>query len=191
MVSIAKALGQVKEDLRNLLPAETILAGCRAVGQEFRHRVLAPVNTVYVFLLQVLHGNIAISALPRLSGLAFTASAYCQARGRLKLELLIWLFGWVVGQLRPVAEAAAGLWHGHRVFHVGGTGTSMPDAAFLAAYFGIPTGPKKGCGFPVAHVLALFDAGTGLVLKLIDAPYGRQPWRTARRCTRRCRPGTC
>jgi hypothetical protein len=172
MVSIAKALGQVKEDFRGLLPAETIRAGCRAVGQEFRERVLGPVNVVHVFLLQVLHGNIAMAALSRLSGLEFTASAYCQARGRLKVELLVWLFGWVVKQLRPLGEAV-GRWHGHRLFHVDGTGVSMPDTPVLAAHFGMPSGVKKGCGFPVAHVLAMFDAATGLILDLIAAPCNR------------------
>ena len=49
----------------------------------------------------------------------------------------------------------------------------MPDEAELRAHFGLPAGPKKGCGFPVAHVLAMFDAATGLVLELIAAPYGR------------------
>jgi hypothetical protein len=172
MVSIAKALGQVKEDLRELLPVETILRGCREVGQSFRAGVLAPANAVYVFLLQVLCGNVALSALPRLSGLTFTASAYCQARKRLKVELLVWLFRWVVEKLRPLGEQV-GRWHGHRLFHIDGTGVSMPDEPELAAHFGLPTGPKKGCGFPVAHVLAMFDAATGLVLELIAAPYGR------------------
>lgn len=172
MVSITRALGQVKEDLGRLLPAETILAGCQAVGQQFRNTVLAPANAVHVFLLQVLHGNVAISALPRLSGLQFTESAYCQARGRLKLELVVWLFGWVVEKLRPLGESA-GRWHGHRVFHIDGTGVSMPDSPPLAAHFGRPAGAKKGCGFPVAHVLAMFDAASGLVIDLIAAPFSR------------------
>jgi hypothetical protein len=169
MVSIAKALGQVKEDLRNLLPAESILAACRAVGQSFRDTVLAPVNTVYVFLIQILHGNVATTALSRLSGLAFTASGYCQARGRLKVELLRRLFAVVVEKLRPLGEAV-GRWHGHRVFHIDGTGVSMPDEAELQARFGQPGNCAKGCGFPVAHVLAMFDAATGFVLDLIAGP---------------------
>lgn len=169
MVSIAKVLGRVKDDLENLLPAESILAACRAVGQSFRDTVLAPVNTVYVFLIQILHGNVAMTALPRLTDLAFTAAAYCQARSRLKVELLRRLFGVVVEKLRPLGEAV-GRWHGHRVFHIDGTGMSMPDEAELQAHFGQPGNCAKGCGFPVAHVLAMFDAATGFVLDLIAAP---------------------
>jgi hypothetical protein len=42
--------------------------------------ILTPVTTVQLFLLQVLHGNTACSHLPHLSGLRFSAAAYCQAR---------------------------------------------------------------------------------------------------------------
>ena len=38
------------------------------------------------------------------------------------------------------------------------------------AYFGQPGNQAKGCGFPVAHVLALFHAGTGLLLEVFAAP---------------------
>ena len=169
MVSFAKSLARVKDDLKNLLPARSILAVCRRVGQKFRDGVLTPVNTVYVFLLQVLHGNMAMSGLSRLAGVQFTASGYCQARSRLKLELLAGLFEVVTGALRQAGEAV-GLWHKHRVFHIDGTGVSMPDEEELQAHFGQPGNQSKGCGFPVAHLLAMFDAATGFVLELIAAP---------------------
>lgn len=169
MVSIAKALVQVKEDLPNLLDAATILAACRAVGQRFRNGVLTPVATVHVFLLQVLHGNVAISALPRLAGLSFTESAYCQARGRLKVALLGQLLRTVTEALRGRGESAV-RWHGHRTFHLDGSGVSMPDTPPLQARFGQPGNCAAGCGFPVAHLLAMFDAATGLLVELIAAP---------------------
>ena len=39
-----------------------------------------------------------------------------------------------------------------------------------ASYFGQPGNQAKGCGFPVAHILALFHAGTGLLLEVFAAP---------------------
>ncbi len=36
--------------------------------------------------------------------------------------------------------------------------------------FGQPGNRVKGCGFPVAHILALFHAGTGLLLEVTTAP---------------------
>jgi len=38
-----------------------------------------------------------------------------------------------------------------------------PDTPALRAAFGVPSGQQVGCGFPVAHLLALFSAATGSV----------------------------
>ena len=46
----------------------------------------------------------------------------------------------------------------------------MPDTPALQAHFGQPGNQAKGCGFPVAHILALFHAGTGLLLEVFAAP---------------------
>jgi hypothetical protein len=46
----------------------------------------------------------------------------------------------------------------------------MPDTPALQAAFGQSTEQRPGCGFPVAHLLGLFHAGTGVLLKLVVAP---------------------
>lgn len=46
----------------------------------------------------------------------------------------------------------------------------MPDTPELHAHFGQPGGQQPGCGFPVAHLMALFHAGTGMVLEVLAAP---------------------
>jgi hypothetical protein len=40
----------------------------------------------------------------------------------------------------------------------------------MPATFGQPGGQQPGCGFPVAHLMGLFHAGTGMVLKMLSAP---------------------
>ena len=45
-----------------------------------------------------------------------------------------------------------------------------PSPPALQAAFGQSTEQRPGCGFPVAHLLGLFHAGTGLLLKLVVAP---------------------
>jgi hypothetical protein len=52
---------------------------------------------------------------------------------------------------------------------VDGSGVSMPDRQELQAQFGYPTGQAKGCGFPVTHILAMFHAGTGFLLRVTAA----------------------
>jgi hypothetical protein len=70
------------------LPPEAILAAGSEVGYTtWRDRVRTPVTTIQLFLLQILHGNTACTHLPHLSGMRFSASAYCQARTKLPLDL--------------------------------------------------------------------------------------------------------
>jgi hypothetical protein len=45
-----------------------------------------------------------------------------------------------------------------------------PSPPALQAAFGQPNVQQPGCGFPVARLLGLFHAGTGVLLKLIIAP---------------------
>ena len=70
---VTEALRHIKADLAVLLDAPTILALCREVGYQWRVRLLDPVTTVYLCILQILHGHTACSHLPHLSGLRFSA----------------------------------------------------------------------------------------------------------------------
>ena len=45
-----------------------------------------------------------------------------------------------------------------------------PSPPALQAAFGQSTEQRPGCGVPGAHLLGLFHAGTGLLLKLVVAP---------------------
>jgi hypothetical protein len=46
----------------------------------------------------------------------------------------------------------------------------MPDTPALHDAFGQPPEQRPGCSFPVARLLGLFRAGTGVLLKLVVAP---------------------
>jgi hypothetical protein len=153
-----------------LLRPDAIHAVCREIGSTaWRDRLLTPVTTMQLFLWQILHGNTACSHLPHLSGLRFTAAAYCQARARLPLRF----FDLLLERFSSAVQRAAvddGRWHGHRTFLVDGSGCSMSDTPALQDAFGQSTEQRPGCGFPVAHLLGLFHAGTGVLLKLVVAP---------------------
>ena len=164
---ILSILRRLKQDPTRELGRHAILDICRQVGHSWRVSVLDPVATVHLFLLQVLRGNTAVNHLPRLSGLSFTDLAYCQARARLPLELFEKLLARVAGRPRPAIDDAG---RGHRVFPVDGSGVSMPDTRELRAHFGQPSNQAPGCGFPVARLLALFHAGTGMILEVLIGP---------------------
>jgi hypothetical protein len=166
MVSIRRVLAQIKDDWTNLLSEEHLTRVCRESGATWRDRTLNPVTTIYLFLLQVLHGNTAMTNLPRLSGKRFTPAAYCQARKRLPLTALRRLLAETGAALRTRPAGPAG-WHGHRTWLIDGSSCSMPDTPALQKRFGQPSGQKKGCGFPVAHLLVLFEAASGRVLDIL------------------------
>jgi hypothetical protein len=46
----------------------------------------------------------------------------------------------------------------------------MPDTPALQDAFGQSTEQRPGCGFPVAHLLGLFHAGTGVLLTWVVTP---------------------
>ena len=168
--SVTTVLQRFKTDWAAQLQPEAIHAACEAVGYTaWRDRLLNPVITVHWFLLQILHGNTACRHLPHLAGFYCSASAYCQARAKLPIRVLEHLLE-RLGQSAQATVAEEGRWHGHRTFFVDGSGCSMPDTPVLQAEFGQPSEQRPGCGFPVARLLALFHAGTGLLTQLVSAP---------------------
>ena len=114
--SITTILQRFTGEWAALLQPDAILAACGEVGYTaWRDRVLTPVTTVQLFLLQILHGNTACSHLPHLSGLRFSAAAYCQARARLPLRVFDLLLERFSSAVQPRLSSDS-RWHGHRRF---------------------------------------------------------------------------
>jgi hypothetical protein len=168
MVSINAALRQVKADLADLLSDQTILQRCRQLGHPWRQSLLNPAVTLHLWIIQILYGNTACTNLRHLAKRTFSASAYCQARGRLPLDLIRQL----VRDLGQRISSQPGLerWRGHRLWMVDGSNASMPDTPELQAHFGQPSGQRAGCGFPVASLLLLMHAASGAILDLLIRP---------------------
>jgi hypothetical protein len=170
MLTMAEALDRLKANCHTVLPERLIEQTCTDLELRFRRRTLTPVVTTYLFLQQICHGNTAVGELRHLSKLEFTESAYCQARGRLPVRFFRRLQRAVTGRCRRDDHLRADeLWHGHRIFLTDGSSFSMPDTPELQDTFGQPSGQAAGCGFPTAHLLTLFDAHSGWLLKAIPA----------------------
>jgi hypothetical protein len=166
MLSVLLSL---RHDLAHHLDRDAVLAHCRRLGHRWRACVLDPFAILQIFLVQVIHGNTALAHLPHLVGRCFTPSAFCQARARLPVAVFrAVLSGLGSGASREVDSV--GRWHGHRTFLVDGSSFSMPDTPELQSRFGQSRKAKAGCGFPVAHLMVLFHAGTGLLREVFAAP---------------------
>ena len=166
MASIAGSIARIKQDALGALDRGVIEGVCAEFGHAWRDRELDPATTIALFVQQVLHGNVACSEVRHLTaGKTFTPSAYCQARARLPLAVVQSLLKRVCDAAMIATRQPNHLWlDRHRVFHIDGSSFSMPDTPELTRVFGQPDGQKPGCGFPMAHLLVLFHAPTGLLL---------------------------
>jgi DDE family transposase len=170
MASIASSLQRIKDNPLEFLTPELVERVCRERNYSWRDGELDPATTVALFMQQILRGNIPCSEVRHVGGDCFTAQAYCKARARIPLAIYQTLLYEVYQQFIPHTHKEEHLWHGHRTFHIDGSTFSMSDTQELREAFGLPSGPKEGCAFPVAHLLMLFSAATGLLIDTWASP---------------------
>jgi hypothetical protein len=171
------AMARVKVQIQSRLPVDvqSIAHDC---GHVWRESKLTPAVTVWLFMLQILNGNTAITALRLLGGIATAASSYCEARKRLPLELFTRLFdamsqaadALVCGGEAVMRQGGDALVHGRRVLLGDVTTFSMPDTPALRRHFGYPAGQREGLGFPVGRLIGVIDALSGCVLMAMGCP---------------------
>ena len=165
--SIARSVQQIKWDVRSIVTPDLILRFCLSVKHTWRDRTLGPVETIYLFMAQILHGNTSCAHVRQFGGFAFASSAYCKARMRLPVSIFRALLR-EIGQLVTSEASRVGLWRGHRIVSVDGSAFSMPDGKKLRALFHWAPG-KHGHEFPVSKFVALFDLITGALLDVAPA----------------------
>jgi len=187
MATIAYYRRIIKEDFSQrqrifagLLPVQTVMEAVAAAGHHWRDRIWTPAQTLRTFLLQVLtpgsscraavSAMLAEQAVKQPVPCSADPSGYCQGRQRLPLPVFRHALQTVAGRLQEKADAL-NRWCGHRVWIVDGSSCSMPDTPALQEAFGQPDRQKKGCGFPVAKMVALFCWATGAVHDIAIGKY--------------------
>jgi len=172
MVSIGSCLEAIKSDAGRWLDNDRLVSLCREHGYfPEADGALPPARLIGLFMRQIAAGNVPCEAVRMMGEDQFSASGYCQARMRLPLAVIESTARQVSRELGEAVDAKAEhCWRGHRVLLIDATGFSMPDEPELQAHFGQPGCQKPGCGFPVAHLLLLFNARTGLAVDALTAP---------------------
>jgi hypothetical protein len=169
MAALSAALARVRREVFSDLPvAATVDQLCRKSGLRWRDRLLTPLVTLRLFVIQILHCNASITHLRQLSGVGFAPSSYCEARKRLPLEVI----GGLLHAMLEWANRAAsgGDLIGQRVFICDASSHSMSDTPELRDHFDLPPSSTPGIGYPVAKLMGLMDAATGLFARLLAAP---------------------
>ena len=168
------------DGLSPYLRPEEILAAARE-HYHWRERLWTPLQTVWTFLIQVLHPDwpcrAAVAevlaehaALGHPLHASADPSAYCQSRQRLPWSVFTRALR-TAGETLEAQVDATYRWLGRRVWIVDGSSCSMPDTPDLQQAFGQPDGQKPGCGFPVAKIVAMFAWASGAVLDVAIGPY--------------------
>jgi hypothetical protein len=121
---IVTILARLKQDLAAELSPDAIERACKEEKYSWRQRLLDPVTTLYLFILQILHGNTACSHTVHFGGWNFTDSAYRAARKRLPLGVIRRLAARVAERFRQSTTAQA-TWHNHRVWLIDGSSFSF------------------------------------------------------------------
>jgi Transposase DDE domain len=172
-----------------ILDAQMVDAALTAEGVTFSERVYTPIVTLCLFLSQVLDPDhscraavarlIAWLAINGRKPCAPETGAYCQARQRLPLEVVVRLVGQTAREIDDRAHDDW-LWKGRRVLLVDGTTASMPDTPENKQEFPLSNTQGIGLGFPLVRMLAVISLATGVVRDLALGPYkGKETGETA------------
>jgi len=165
-------------------------------GPGSRKRLFDRVDIFWAFLSQVLkRGDPCRAALTRLQASILArgrvrpsdnTSAYCQ--GRLALDL-VWLQSLFGSLGRWFAPRSPGDWYGRTVRMIDGSCFSMPDSPQNRLRFPYAGGQKKGCGFPVGKLVALFCLHTGRLIAFSHHTWKTHELRLARKLVRHLKAG--
>jgi hypothetical protein len=167
MAIIASTLARIKSDpLCPLGGKQHVNELFAQAGHVWRERVFDPATTLGLFILQVLHGNTAITHLRHLCNFDVRPQSYCDARARLPLLTLAWVIEqWCRDCIKYTQDTAA-TWLGRRVFLADATTATTPDTPELQSLWPQPSVQKPGCGFPMIKLLGLLDLATGMIVQL-------------------------
>jgi Transposase DDE domain len=164
----------------DVLTEARILQALDEHGATYRDRVFSPVTTLWGFLSQVLSEDhscrdavsrvIAHRAASGLGACSPNTASYCNARGRLPLDVLRTLARRTAEELQAGA-AEEWKWNGRAVFIADGSYVSMPDTPQNRSVYPQPVVQQPGIGFPLARVAVLLSLATGACRDLAIAPY--------------------
>ena len=167
MAEVSHVLARLRREPLADLPISDRLHQLLAEGgHAWRERLLPPLVTLRLFLIQVLSGNVAIGALRQLAGLDFAPSSFCEARARMPLQVLQSLLHWLHEQATQSLGIARQI--GPRILVADGSSYSMPDTPELRDHFDLPPGTKPGVGYPMGKLMGLHDLATGMFVSLLD-----------------------
>lgn len=157
----------------DVLSAELIESVVKQWVETCVERLYTPLVTLWMFLSQVLSSDqscrLAVARLVAhrvamgLKPCSSQTGGYCQARKRLA-EGMVQTLVQETGRSMEAAVDPAWLWKGRSVKVFDGSTVSMPDTPENQAAYPQPPTQKRGVGFPMSRIAAVFSLASGAVL---------------------------
>jgi hypothetical protein len=164
----------------NVLTGPELLEQTEVHLPEHRERLYPPTVTLAMFMKQSLNedrscqkavnGWAAQRVAEGLSANSVDTAAYCRARQRLPVEMVMALTR-ETGRLLSERAPQGWRWRGRTVKLVDGSTISMPDTAANQSCYPQPCSQAAGVGFPLARILAVICLSSGAVLQAAIGPY--------------------
>jgi hypothetical protein len=161
-------------DFFNILTGPELLEMTEALLPEHRERLYPPTVTLSMFIKQSLAFDrscqravdswAAQRAAEGLRVASIRTGAYCRARSRLPLEMIVALTR-ESGRLLSHRAQRQWCWRGRCVKLADGTGISMPDTAENQGRFPQPASQAEGVGFPLVGLVGIVCLSSGAVLE--------------------------
>ena len=171
-------------------------------GITYRQRLYTPLITLWIWLCQVLDkdkscknavsgviSHLVSAGTPAGEIPSANTGAYCKARKRLKESFLLHLVRWTGQRLHQMSDQLGLHWCGRRVFVVDGSTITMADTQDNQKEYPQPKSQKKGCGFPLANIVAIFCLQTGTVLETFMGSHSDQELNLFRNLHKHLKPG--
>jgi Transposase DDE domain len=167
-------------DFFNILTSPDLFEKTEACLPEHRERLYPPTVTLSMFMKQVLSADRscqravnAWAAQRSAEGLrvqSIRTGAYCRARSRLPVEMIIAL-AQESGRLLCAQAQRGWRWRGRIVKLADGTGITMPDTPENQACYPQPRTQTPGVGFPLARLVGVICLSTGALLDAAMGPH--------------------
>ena len=167
-LNIVDAVATIKQSVAQCLTAQAIHQACREARHTWGERELGPAQTIWAFVLQVLHGNTAcacrsVGAAGLLGG-GLLQRPSAAAAGGLRAPLGTHVPRRAALVSRAAMARTSHLLHGRQ---------RLLDARYQTAARALrPAGDaaSPAAAFRSAHFLTMFDAASGLLVKMLAAP---------------------
>jgi hypothetical protein len=170
------SLSQMRQLFGSCIP-DALLAPEKE-GDNSRRRIFSQALTFWAFLDQVQTPNGSCREAVRkvmafrrrkfpketLAAMSPDTSAYCQSRLKISLDTIKKIGTHLVERMQKNIPLR-NLWHGRQVKVVDGTGISMPDTTANQSRWPQSASQKRGCGFPMMNLVAIFCLTTGALIK--------------------------